>query len=533
MHQSSIQSPSNQRYLWAGLAALICGCAGATVGPAPDRADASIPVDAWRAVDLSRDANARGEEGGLPDAETPDGSLDDAPACMCASPDECGVSACLLGACVRVAVPDGTACVGPDDLCVDGACALRGCGDGYREVDPTRAEACDDGNGASPDLCDDVCLPTPLVIAGELGEVDRAHAGVSTVATDTLGTSLLAFTRSDSSGGAHAMAVRFDRHSVPLGPPFELSALALSDPSEAVAVAALDEGFVVALAVRGTGAGVDDVMLVYVDVDGIVTAPVSVDSAHHAPRRSALIARAGDAGLVAWLEWRGKGYELRARSIDAGGRTTGPTTSVSGPGIAASDPVVAGVGDVLVFAWTTLGGSSPLSVVLRRLGGDGTAVDEAALPVSTGSAGNPSVARIDDANAMVAWTSFEDDAHGDVLAARVGPTGPLGAIALIATDGTRPESHPSVASRDGQAIVAFEIGSGGIGRTVDVALASPDGALPPDLDAISALLGRSTSVQRSASLSGDATGLWILWDDEAPELVGAAERLIAFRVFSP
>lgn len=71
------------------------------------------------------------------------------------------------GRCVSLsapmATPDGTACGtsgAPMEICVQGACVERGCGDGFRDrlPDTTRPEHCDDGaNGDPADGCDDMC----------------------------------------------------------------------------------------------------------------------------------------------------------------------------------------------------------------------------------------------------------------------------------------------------------------------------------------------------------------------------------------
>jgi hypothetical protein len=66
------------------------------------------------------------------------------------------------GTCRRddpVGTPDTTACGGPGSgrICVDRACKVRGCGDGYVDREASPPEYCDDGDTNDTNTCNNSC----------------------------------------------------------------------------------------------------------------------------------------------------------------------------------------------------------------------------------------------------------------------------------------------------------------------------------------------------------------------------------------
>jgi cysteine-rich repeat protein len=230
------------RALHLGLAlALVSGCGlsqernrrddggvDAFVAPEDAGTDAFVPEDSG--ADAGVDAF-------VPDAFVPE--PDGGPPCECVATSECESAACVDGVCVRGPVSDGAECgelvMGmPSGVCVEGACRLRGCGDGFVEPGPTGddptappREACDDGNLVDDDACSSVCEPNAVVVdVSEAGDwsPELGTGQPRSVAVDGAGRVLVVYQRRTSGTLGPVLGQRFDAGGVRVGEPLMLGA---------------------------------------------------------------------------------------------------------------------------------------------------------------------------------------------------------------------------------------------------------------------------------------------------------------------
>ena len=231
------------RALHLGLAlALLSGCGLSRERNRRDDGgiDAAIPTDdAGLDAFVPDDSGLDAVDAFLPDTFLPDTSPDGGPPCECEATNECESAACVDGVCVRGPVTDGAECGelvmgSPSGVCVAGACATRGCGDGFVEPGPSDAdpsaparESCDDGNLAEGDACSPTCEPAPLVVdvsesgswSPELGTGQPRSVGV-----DGAGRVLVVYQRRTSGTLGPVLGQRFDAGGVRVGEPLMLGA---------------------------------------------------------------------------------------------------------------------------------------------------------------------------------------------------------------------------------------------------------------------------------------------------------------------
>lgn len=320
-------------WMFPCLALGLGGCSGSM--SAPD-ADASMPDTMLDArLDVEADtatSDAERPDTNTPDTDPPDAGTDtnlDADAtldtdtpdadipCECPAPTTCLMHECVAGECIPTAAPRGSSCgelvMGlPEGVCLDGACAMRGCGDGYREPGPLAdevappRESCDDGNMLDGDACSPTCESTTLsVFAGDEDTEFRASNQVRALGVDDAGQMLFVWREErapeEEPGTSHTMFRRFSNVGVPLDD--ESVELTSGRTSPTPTVVGLESGWVVVYTSRS--GSTDDVVFRLLSADGAVGPERSVPSPtdeREAPLTEVPhVARLGSGFIVTWL----------------------------------------------------------------------------------------------------------------------------------------------------------------------------------------------------------------------------------------
>lgn len=241
----------------------------------------------------------------------------------CASAGPCEALVCE-SSCDYESVADGTFCM-EDDVCVDGACVERVCGNGWR--DP--GEGCDDGNLVEGDGCDAMCAPEVMTLdEGMVGM--QAVVGAAAAGMDDAGNLLVAWVREvDPGTELELVAQRFDRRLRAVDEvPVRLDLGPSTNPPLA-AVVPLSRGW--ALAWPSTS--VDELGIAYL-VAPPTGAYTSASCAHEPtthPEVEPTLARTDEGFVVAWQSRFGFQLHVRARRFDGAGAPLADEFPVTAP----------------------------------------------------------------------------------------------------------------------------------------------------------------------------------------------------------
>lgn len=508
--RSSSQRAWPVRVVVRGCAIVFCACTavGCTCGAPATAADqdcAAAPLDA-AAADAPQPHDSASDVPGaedVPDAppELPDAPVFDCGSCAPGGP--CEELRCE-GACRYMPVPDGLGC--GDGVCVEGTCAPRGCGDGWRERgDLVAREGCDDRNTTSGDGCSALCEPEVRVVGSNPSGREWTTTGGGTSALDELGNLLVVWAR-ERPGGEDATAIvarRFDRFGAAIDPePFRLETVLSGDRPEPVALG-LASGWVVAWSSR-TIEGSDGV------ADGLAGALVppssppmptfQINTDESGTQREASLARIESGFVVAWEHQAGLPSDVRARLYDGGGRARSGEIPMGASSAAEGEPQLVRLGgDAWLAAWLEAPG---VAIRARRYDG------EIAGP---------------------AWSLYEGSIDSFVLAAAgsrlvlgvrdVASSGTIGVGTfdlVTATTETRAELSWMGSARDERDLAVAALRPDGwlalyrsteIGGDRGRAVAFPEAAAPPELDRLRAAMRSAIDVERFAI--ADAVDGWV------------------------
>lgn len=220
--------------------------------------------------------------------------------CDCPEPGECSTFECIDGACVESFADDGTLCGEVGSICVAGACVMRGCGDGFRELGPEPArEACDDGNLDDDDLCDSFCMPQDFVAAFDEEEFWDARVALQapTVGVDGFG-NVLAVWSEQFAADLPMRGRRLSPTGAPIGDPFVIE----SSRVIGTVVGLREGGWVVAYSAdRGSPSSTDIVARV-VSVDGTVGSERILNAQRMGDQRDVRLASLVDGFVAVWFD---------------------------------------------------------------------------------------------------------------------------------------------------------------------------------------------------------------------------------------
>lgn len=494
---------------------------------APDASDGGAETGRDAGFDSGRDVDVGMDTGG-PDTSF-DAGTDTGPTCECPASTLCLAQACIDGACVATPEPAGTVCgempLGvPEGVCLEGACVMRGCGDGYREPGPVVDEAparegCDDGNLLDGDACSPTCEPTLYAaIPGDDSSdvIPQLRGQRPALAVDDSGRVLATWLEAQfptSSEEYVVLARRFTPEGVAVGDVIELvRGVGASLPVPV----GLGEGW--AVLHESSTVGLDGIVFRRVQVDGSVGAPRLVPGTGAAS--SPFATRHGDGVLTVWTRSVSGQNRVFARRLSASGmsldtaeiQVTPPDVMrrADNPRVASiRAPATSGTGEAnatALIAWRDSGGEYP-TIYARRLRdtAGGTAfVDSAPFELPTDPipfAGGCYVASLSagatasDARFAVVWSGGEvmrTDTTTTIFAGRVmarevtGSSAALPAQQVLATE----------QGGDNFPIIVAEPGVGASGEVTFVAAwHATTGAviagdhLPPEVSALRAAWG--------------------------------------------
>lgn len=453
---------------------------------------------------------------------------------------EAGLDACDI--CSVHGWSDGTVCDGGPgaEICVAGACVMRGCGDGYRQLPtdpwgPSERESCDDGNQLNGDACSDDCsASTPLVIASEASMSDSPSRLPPSVGADGRGHVLFAYVHDDD----EARSLRARTYNYGGSPDQEVNAsLELAalpgvgfDPE--ATVAGLEAGgWVVAWTDPDVDEGASGIAFRVVAADGSLGTLRSANQDGRGEQREPRVA-ALDAGfLISWTDASGFDGPLgrsliEARRFTDGGAAIEDEWTVSDPAVTSSRSAVASAGADYLLVWTETPDDEyqPSTLWARRFG----AMGDAAPFVLSANGLEPSVALLETGDYVVSWTTRASDYRGDIVARVVPASGdPLASAELTVANALGSEMASSVTGYLGPDFaVAYEIG----GHRRGLSWLNPDmSAMPPNHSELTLLGGLlSGHLEGDVTLLRTSRGLWFAWSDAGDVSTDAYRSFLAF-----
>jgi hypothetical protein len=382
----------------------------------------------------------------------------------CRPTSACDDAHCEADLCIHTPRADGAVCAGDESsLCVDHACVVRRCGDGWREPgSPAHPrEACDLGDGSL--FCDATCSPVSGELASALSVEDVRDLAV---AIDAAGRVLvLVVQRFDAD--ASLTALQFDSRLRPSAPPLEVahasSRWAVLEP----ATTGLTDGWAIALQHEPEGLVVG------------VLLPDADMPPHLAPfgSRSELAVEpdlvALSSGFVVAATDLGGSVDdplggIRAQVFDSAGRARGADFLVpSDPSALETSVALAASGDRWTAAWSRrdpLDGDS--SIRTRAFEGSRPSAPERIRSTPARAAWSPRVRALPGGEIVLTWLESDSgtdwlsasDVDGDAAAETLESAGTLSTpeivpvsateFALTYLEGTRPvlRATPSAAS---------------------------------------------------------------------------------------
>lgn len=524
MRRSHDHRPASKSIL-TPLLLLIVGCSGQDSAPL-ESSNGTSPMDAEATSD-ARPMDA--EPGAFPASDagmdgaggSADGSDGDVP-CTCEAFSICHVSECIDGACVERPVTDGTDCgeLGMQ-ICVAGACVMRGCGDGYRERGPEYPrEGCDDGNDVDDDGCTPMCEPQVVEVASDPeGEwTVRLQSQSPAIGVDGAGR-VLAVWLEDEFSDASLYARRYSPTGGALPSPdgdvFPIEENMGSPPSADPAVIGLPQG---GWAVAWTSVRVSrDIVVRFLGPDGGLVQELVVNQERLGDQRTASLAVVGDDLVVAWYNSLPSEGDLlagvRARRLSLDGAPRGGEFALATDrGVIEQEPRVAASGDQWIAVWEQYDVvASTRTIRARRFRGQ-EALDAMDVIVSPEGGAMPSVATLDDGSYVVAWVR-----EGGIHARRIdaAPENPLtNPVIPIAEIEGKPAYSPSVAPLTGaDFIVGFPYGIHYPAREMDFAV-SPGATAAPEASTLReriefAILPRVASI----ALTPSRDGVWFAFTE--------------------
>lgn len=489
-------------------------------------ADTSIDAAEVRPADAAQPFDAGTDGAAVPDATAP---------CVCEPASDCESAACVDGACVRTAVSDGLTCGSDAEICVAGACAPRGCGDGYREPGPKPArEGCDDGNTADGDTCSSSCTPTPFVVAARMNRRDAPVGPAASIGIDGAGRALVIW-RADMTSGLELHAARFSPAGVPLDRDPPITIASGYEPLHASVAGLRAGGWVVAWSAPNGDGDMAGVLVRTVGVDG------RLGTVRVAPEETFLdqtvpsITPFEDGFALAWndqslLLGTGPAPRARARLFDAGASPTTAEFSLAADAtVENQDPVIAAAGSTLVAAWIDRSGTTP-AIHARRFDSRGRALDVSDIVVAPSRASDAAIAALASGDVAIAWRDGNVDPGGDIWGATLSSADGSVSVPFALYSSPSPygfrtnDLAPSVARLGSGLAVVHQrwLNGRGIGtstRDVDPA--------PPELDLLTAHLAEETA--GDAAIAWGPRGLWAVWSTGTdPSGVGAYRSVMAF-----
>ncbi|UJR85583.1 hypothetical protein [Sandaracinus amylolyticus] len=429
---------------------------------------------AWLAIAIAITSTAC-DEPGRPSITLPDGAapplpevpwLDagsDAGCGVCVATSPCEDARCEGAECVRTVRDDGAICVEDGtEICVEGACVARGCGDGWREPGPEPVrEECDDANAIDGDFCSSACLPTvaPLIDGAAPDEGDLA------IAIDAVGRVLVVVVERGEDA-ALLRAHRFDRRLRASGEPLELARTEARDALVTPVASGLDAGWAIAWVdpVRGVVVGT------LAHDASAAPAFVSVDERSASSRTEPAIATRGDGLVVAWSETAGAIEDplggVRARLFDVHGRPAGASFLVGSDTSGAEHaPSVAARGDGWAIAWAREDGTPEGHDVRARLfAGRAPIGDELRIASRAEEAEwSPSIGALETGGFALAWSRRGDEGGIEIGLARIAESGAADEPTSLRDDAL-PLTSPHVVPLASSAFAVLH--RGGIARPV-------------------------------------------------------------------
>ncbi len=453
-----------------------------------------------------------------PDAFAEDASESTDAGAMCEScspPGLCQLLTCD-GECVYTPVADGADCMG--DVCVEGSCVPRTCGDGWRE-DSTFSlvrEACDDGNVEDGDACSPSCVPTVFVVEETEDGIDFPPGPRAAAAIDASGAPLYVWTAAiTTDSGAAVRARRFEARGGRADVEASLAiaeGLGVGVDPHPVVTGLLAGGWVVAWEDRNIDGSDLGIAYRFVSSAGIAGPAQRANLTTRLRQHQPSITPTLTGFAIAWSDESGLGRGDGSRVVMRTFTTSGPTSDeivVSAPmaGDSASEPMlgVNAVGRALVV-WT-LATSSGREVRAEAFDGvvpvgSSTAVDD-----PSSEAHSPNVIALSTGDFAVAWARRARDGGGDIRA-RVfaAATGTLGPIDIDTGADMAPllaETEPSLAALPlGGYLVSYTTGREDTGAALAVV-----GDDPPELALLLTALEEGSV--GDVSLAPGASGIWV------------------------
>ena len=431
---------------------------------------------------------------------------------------------------------DGTICDGGggSEICVSATCVVRGCGDGYRQrpTDPWGRESCDDGNQLSGDACSADCASSlALVVASQESMSDSPSRLPPSVGADGREHVLFAYVHDDG----EARSLRARTYNYGGAPEQEMNiSLHLADlpgvgyDPEATVAGLASGGWVVAWTDPDVDEGASGIAFRVVAPDGTVGIPRRANQDGRGEQREPRVAALSSGFVVVWTDAGGFDGPLgrsviEARRFSDSGAPLEDEWAVSDPELTATQPALASFGDSYLVTWTDTpdGEYAPSTLWARRFGAE----EDATSFQITSNGSEPSVAALESALYVVAYTSRATDYRGDIRFAVISPTSsPILDGELVLADTAASEMASSVALIAGESFaIAYEAG----GRRRGVAWQSFGASLPAAETAILApyLTG---DLEGDVTLLRTSRGLWFAWSDAGDTTTDAYRSFLAF-----
>jgi len=498
---------------------LVVGCGAKSPSHDAGPEDGAVP-DGYVEPDGDRDGGRdrdEGADGGRDSDGGRDGGADAGPpSCDCPLPTvECVVSVCTDGLCGEEPAADGLACGEMSmGVCVAGACVMRGCGDGYRELGPVPPrEACEDGNRLDGDGCSSSCTPSVfLVEEDETGDADiLPTAGAPAIGVDGAGRLLFVWTRDTHAVGAQIEARRYTAAGVPQplsgADPLPIADVVVGSTATPTVAGLVGGGWVVVWA--GEAMGTVDVQYRLVSAGGTL-GPVRIANEQRAgTQHQAQVAAVGGGFVIAWTDAAriapSDDGRVNARLFGATGAPLGSEMTV--PTVLRETqhhPSVAASGTRWIVLFRDSDRYGPDRWLLRRYV-DGAPLDASPLEALVGEARSAQVAALESGDFVVVWQDTLDDVYGRLVEWDSPALRPEAVVTLAAS--AELERWPVVAPLEGtDYLVAYETG---FPPHVDIAT-SPGATLPMEA---AALRSRLLWAQGWVSLTPAPDGVWLAWAD--------------------